>query len=329
MVEQSSESASDVVESFAGGRASWNRRMASTASPRLLTRRFSLADFLEVPGAGVGGFVFSVAVDVDVLSMSGVVFGAVLVAIRPGVVVLSFSASVCNKFKREGKRGEHKKDEKSVSKLPWKGHESQTAAASSSDPRKVHGPQSELRRRDSSGPPSHNTKGEHNVHKNEEYEKKQEFYDEFHEGGDEEKHGAFHQESDYKKGDSQKSGHHKSDHHKDSYGKKGHHEKGERYNEDKGHKVVDAHDEHYKHKDKHGKKGGHKELKNWGHKQGESTGANKGVSHTSDHSIDNDGTHHFNTQLGDYLIENYGDDSDGYGGDHASDSHTYYTITHY
>lgn len=45
----------------------------------------------------------------------------------------------------------------------------------------------------------HSTKGAHNVHKKEEYEKKQEFFDEYHEGGDHEKHGGFHNEHDHHK----------------------------------------------------------------------------------------------------------------------------------
>ncbi|GJQ67647.1 hypothetical protein Trydic_g8438 [Trypoxylus dichotomus] len=104
MVEQSSESASE-VDSLASGRASCNMRMASTASPRLRVRRSSLADYFEVPIFSI----VAVAVAIVVFPMSGVtVFGAVLETIRPGGVVLSFSASVCNKYKREGERGTQK-----------------------------------------------------------------------------------------------------------------------------------------------------------------------------------------------------------------------------
>lgn len=39
--------------------------------------------------------------------------------------------------------------------------------------------------------PGHSTKGEHNIHKVNEYMKKHEFYDENHDGGEHEKHGGF------------------------------------------------------------------------------------------------------------------------------------------
>lgn len=45
----------------------------------------------------------------------------------------------------------------------------------------------------------HSTQGEHNIHKKDEYEKKQEFYDESHEGGEHEKHGEYFHEDDYHK----------------------------------------------------------------------------------------------------------------------------------
>lgn len=42
----------------------------------------------------------------------------------------------------------------------------------------------------------HSTKGSHDIHKKDEYEKKVEFFEEDHGGGEEEKHGGFHQEHD-------------------------------------------------------------------------------------------------------------------------------------
>lgn len=46
----------------------------------------------------------------------------------------------------------------------------------------------------------HHTKGEHNIHKKDEYLKKHEFYDEHHEGGEHEKNGGFHQLVSKKRG---------------------------------------------------------------------------------------------------------------------------------
>lgn len=45
----------------------------------------------------------------------------------------------------------------------------------------------------------HSTKGEHNIRKKDEYEKKQEFYEESHEGGESEKDGSFFHEEDFHK----------------------------------------------------------------------------------------------------------------------------------
>lgn len=45
----------------------------------------------------------------------------------------------------------------------------------------------------------HSTKGEHNIHKKEEYEKTKHFYDESHEEGEHEKHGGYHEEHAHKK----------------------------------------------------------------------------------------------------------------------------------
>lgn len=42
----------------------------------------------------------------------------------------------------------------------------------------------------------HSTKGSHDIHKKDEYEKNVEFFEEDHAGGEEEKHGGFHHEHD-------------------------------------------------------------------------------------------------------------------------------------
>lgn len=53
----------------------------------------------------------------------------------------------------------------------------------------------------------HSTRGGHVVHKKDEYEKKHEFYDEHHEGGEGEKHGEYFEEHHMKKGGHKKGGH--------------------------------------------------------------------------------------------------------------------------
>lgn len=45
----------------------------------------------------------------------------------------------------------------------------------------------------------HSTKGEHVIHKVDEYEKKHEFFDEDHDDGDYEKDGGFHEEYEHEK----------------------------------------------------------------------------------------------------------------------------------
>lgn len=109
----------------------------------------------------------------------------------------------------------------------------------------------------------HSTKGEHNIHKKDEYVKKHEFYDEHHEGGEHEKHGGYHEKHGEKKGGKYKKGHKKAGYHDDHHGKKGHHEKGGHHDEHKGHKEKSGHDEHHAHAEKYGKKHGHKEGKKW------------------------------------------------------------------
>ncbi|RZF32849.1 hypothetical protein LSTR_LSTR009400 [Laodelphax striatellus] len=111
----------------------------------------------------------------------------------------------------------------------------------------------------------HSTKGEHNIHKKDEYLKKHEFYDEHHEGGEHEKHGGYHSHHGHKKGGKHKSGHHKSGHHEGHHGKKGHHKKGGHHKDHKGHKEAAGHEKHHSHKSEYGKKGGHKEGKKWGY----------------------------------------------------------------
>ncbi|XP_044748771.1 sarcoplasmic reticulum histidine-rich calcium-binding protein-like [Coccinella septempunctata] len=121
----------------------------------------------------------------------------------------------------------------------------------------------------------HSTKGEHNIHKKDEYEKKQEFYDEHHEGGEHEKHGAFHHDDEYEKGGHTKGGHHKKGDHNDHYGKKSHHEEGHFYDEKDGKKKASGHKQHHSHNTKHGKKVGNSGKKHWGYQKGTGDGGKK------------------------------------------------------
>lgn len=110
----------------------------------------------------------------------------------------------------------------------------------------------------------HSTKGEHKIHKKDEYVKKHEFYDEHHEGGEHEKHGGYHEGHQKKHGGKHKSGHKKAGYHDDHHGKKGHHQKGGHHDEHKGHKEAEGHEEHHAHKETYGKKEGEKKGKKWG-----------------------------------------------------------------
>lgn len=82
----------------------------------------------------------------------------------------------------------------------------------------------------------HKTKGGHQVHKLDEFEKKKKFFDEDGDSAYDEKHGSFHEESGYKKGGHKKHGSKKGGSHHDSYGKKKHYKKGHHSNDHKGHK---------------------------------------------------------------------------------------------
>ncbi|XP_012227286.2 ankyrin repeat domain-containing protein 11-like [Linepithema humile] len=118
----------------------------------------------------------------------------------------------------------------------------------------------------------HSTHGEHSVHKKDEYEKKTEFFDEFHEDDGTEKHGEHHHEHESKKGGHEKKAHHDAADHEAKYGKEDKHEKGGHHHEHKGHKADEGHDHHYDHHEKHGKKEGHEHGKKWSYKEGDGGG---------------------------------------------------------
>ncbi|KAL0125773.1 hypothetical protein PUN28_004673 [Cardiocondyla obscurior] len=127
----------------------------------------------------------------------------------------------------------------------------------------------------------HTTHGEHSVHKKDEYEKKTEFFDEFHEDGDVEKHGGHHHNHELKKGGHEKKGHHDGADHEEKYGKEEKFEKGGHHDEHKGHKVEEGDDHHYDHDHKYGKKEGHERGKKWSFKKGDG-GGDAGGDHKHD-----------------------------------------------
>lgn len=80
----------------------------------------------------------------------------------------------------------------------------------------------------------HSTKGKHIIHKLDESEKKQTFFDEDYDGDYDEAHGDFDEHSASKKGGSHKKGHHHQFHEADGGGKKGHGQKGHHHHDEKG-----------------------------------------------------------------------------------------------
>uniref|UniRef100_A0A6P7GJP9 Uncharacterized protein LOC114339013 n=1 Tax=Diabrotica virgifera virgifera TaxID=50390 RepID=A0A6P7GJP9_DIAVI len=122
----------------------------------------------------------------------------------------------------------------------------------------------------------HSTKGEHSIHKKDEYEKKQEFYDESHEEDGFEKDGEYFHEDDYKKGSHEKGSFDKGGEEEAHYGKKHHHDKGGHFKEQKGHKGSKGHDSHHEHEEKHGKKGSDSGGKKWSYGKGNGGGGGGG-----------------------------------------------------
>ncbi|XP_071871823.1 uncharacterized protein [Bombus fervidus] len=118
----------------------------------------------------------------------------------------------------------------------------------------------------------YNTKGQHFVHKKDEFEKRTEFFDEFHEDGDMENDGEHYHEHKMSKGGHYKEGHHNKDDHEEMHGKKGKYEKGGHYDDDKGHKVKEGKDSHYEHENMYGKKKNHHDGKKWMYKKGDGDG---------------------------------------------------------
>ncbi|KAH1026793.1 filaggrin [Dendroctonus ponderosae] len=122
----------------------------------------------------------------------------------------------------------------------------------------------------------HSTKGSHSIHKKDEYEKKTEFFEEDHEGGDSEKHGGFSHKNEYKKGGHQKSGHKKGGHQEGHHGRKGANAKGGHYRDEHGHDSKGGHEHHHQHDTKHGHKQGASNGKKWGWRESKDSGGGGG-----------------------------------------------------
>ncbi|XP_035725560.1 uncharacterized protein PF11_0207-like [Vespa mandarinia] len=109
----------------------------------------------------------------------------------------------------------------------------------------------------------HNTKGEHSVHKKDEYEKKTEFFDEFHEDGDSEKDGGYYSKHEAEKGGKKKSGHYDGAFKEDKYGNSKKYEKSEHHDEEKDKGSKEGQENHYDHEKKYKKKDAHESGKKW------------------------------------------------------------------
>ncbi|XP_011298068.1 DEAD-box ATP-dependent RNA helicase 42 [Fopius arisanus] len=113
----------------------------------------------------------------------------------------------------------------------------------------------------------HSTKGNHVVHKKDEYEKVEEFYDESHDEDDHEKEGGYHHKFEKENGGSEKSGHYDAGEEYEEHGKKSEHEKGHHYKDKKGHNHQEGDEKHHEEASKYGKKGGHEDGKKWEYKE--------------------------------------------------------------
>ncbi|XP_075982361.1 uncharacterized protein LOC142980708 isoform X2 [Anticarsia gemmatalis] len=109
----------------------------------------------------------------------------------------------------------------------------------------------------------HSTKGSHDIHKKEEYEKKVEFFEEDGDSSEEEKHGGYDHEHGHSKGGHFKQGNLKAGHEEHHRGDSGHFAKGGHLHMSRGHKSAGGHDGHGKNAQAHQAKGGHAGGKKW------------------------------------------------------------------
>ncbi|XP_063979950.1 sarcoplasmic reticulum histidine-rich calcium-binding protein-like [Diachasmimorpha longicaudata] len=114
----------------------------------------------------------------------------------------------------------------------------------------------------------HSTKGNHVVHKKDEYEKLEEFYDESHDEDEHEKDEGYHHKFEKEHGGSEKTGHYDAGEDVEEHGKKSKYEKGHHYKDKKGHDQRAGDDKHHEKESKYGKKGGYEDGKKWEYKKG-------------------------------------------------------------
>ncbi|KAK1130900.1 hypothetical protein K0M31_017204 [Melipona bicolor] len=122
----------------------------------------------------------------------------------------------------------------------------------------------------------YNTKGQHLVHKKDEFEKRTEFFDEFHEDGDAENDGEFYHERKMSKGGDYKAGHHDAGDHEQTFGKKSEYEKSGHHRDNKGHEIKGGEDSHHEEENMHGEKKSHQGGKKWTYKNGADEADKKG-----------------------------------------------------
>ncbi|XP_050300114.1 uncharacterized protein LOC126738718 [Anthonomus grandis grandis] len=113
----------------------------------------------------------------------------------------------------------------------------------------------------------HDTKGHHNVHKLNEFEKKKEFFDEDYDESHKEKHGGFEQGNSFEKEDFQKGGHAKKVFYEGAYGAKGLAEKGDYNKEEGGRKKAAGNDQYFKEAEQFAKKEGADIFKELGYSE--------------------------------------------------------------
>lgn len=92
----------------------------------------------------------------------------------------------------------------------------------------------------------HDTKGHHQVHKLNEYQKKTEFFDEKSDKGHKENHGSYEEKQGIASGKTEKGGHNQAQHQAQKFEKGGKYEKGRQYQDEAGYKNARGNDQFHK-----------------------------------------------------------------------------------
>ncbi|XP_046971041.1 uncharacterized protein DDB_G0283697-like [Vanessa cardui] len=109
----------------------------------------------------------------------------------------------------------------------------------------------------------HSTKGSHDIHKKDEYEKKVEFFEEEGDEDEEEHDGGYHKDKEHSSGGHFKKAKLQAAHEGHDKGETGHFNKGGHVHFHKGHKSSGGHDAHHKHANSHFKAEGRDRGKKW------------------------------------------------------------------